>query len=134
MIHFEIIPICIDTTIPPIALLILIYIYIYIYIYIVFCLTIVLAVRFKAWVYGRSRARIAGSNRDGLITRPEKSCVVWYVCVLETSTMWRLRPIRAVEPWKKDYILFKKSKSFMTCTATALLQYVNRRPADCICI
>ena len=64
--------------------------------YIVFVLTILLAVRSKAWICGRSRAGIAGSNRDVLITHPEKSYRVWYVCVLESLTMGR--PIRAVEP------------------------------------
>lgn len=103
-------------------------------IYIVFYLTILLALPSKAWVCGRCRAGIAGSNRDGPITRPEKSNRVWYVFVLHTSTMWRLRPIRVIEPRKKNYILFKESKSFMACTGTALLQYGNRWPSDCISI
>ena len=51
-------------------------------IYIVFYLTILLAVRSKARVCGRSPAGIAGSNRDGLITRPEKFNRVWYAFVL----------------------------------------------------
>jgi hypothetical protein len=81
-------------------------------IYSVFFLTILLAVRSKTWVCGRSCAGIAGSKRDGLITRPEKSYRTWYVCVLESSTMGRFSPIRAVEPWKKkNYILFKESKA-----------------------
>jgi hypothetical protein len=87
----------------------------------VFYLTIVLAVRSKEWVCGRSRTGIAGSNPDGLVTRPEESYRVWYVFVLETSTVRRLRPVTAVELWEKNYILLKESKSFMTCTGTAVL-------------
>jgi len=83
---------------------------------------VILAVRSKAWVCGRSLAGIVVSIATGawmsifceccvlsgrglcagLITHPEESCQVWCVlteCDHESSTVRRSWPSRAVAPW-----------------------------------
>jgi hypothetical protein len=99
---------------------------------------ILVAVRSKEWVFGRSLTRIVGLNPTGawmsvsceccvmsgrvlcdeLVPRPEESCRLWCVsnvCDYETSTKrGGPGPYKAVEPYKKKLMKTSKSKMYST--------------------